>query len=439
MTAATVWGWSDRRPQRIAIAAAATLDACWLGWMTRFDAPNDWSHADPGPVFGGLATALWLHAGVVVAAVVALWTFAFGRRPVLHGGIALALLFLLYETNAFQTGFLVPEMHVAGSALLGWIVGRGVAAGLDPRAVGGHGTPADLARGSDVARDRLAEAGAVAGVVANYAVAALSKWLAAGWDWDGRIIRRLLFAFRRVDDTGPIALLGDAVRTHAWLPDALAGATLLIQSAAVLLLAGPRLRVAVALLLAAMHVSMTLTARVIDPQLLTLVGVLCLPWPRWLGRTVPGPAGIEVTPARARRTWFLAVGVAATLGTLAWTLPIRERMTVRFDVSQTPWDRSHIARAPLAPPSADLLAWLAPVAIGTPVGDAVLEAVSGDPAAGVRVVLRGPEGSTVLWLRAAEPGAPPPPVTAGGVAISYEGSAPVGAARARAFARMWRP
>ncbi|MSP93191.1 MAG: hypothetical protein EXR79_15555 [Myxococcales bacterium] len=452
MTSATVWGWYDRRPQRIAIAAAATLDACWLGWMTRFDAPNDWVHADPGPLFGGLARSPWLHGMVVVAAVVALWTFAWGRRPVLQGGVALGLLFVVYETNAFQTGFLVPEMHVAGSALLGWVVGRMVAAGLDPRAVDAHAAPADLARWANVARDRLAEAGAIAGVVANYVVAALSKWLAAGWDWDGRIIRRLLFAFRRVDDTGPIAALGDAVRTHAWLPDALAGTTLLTQSAAVLLLVGPRLRVAVALLLAGMHVAMTLTARVIDPQLLVLVGVLCLPWPRWLGRSAVGPTQVELAGREVRRTVALAVGSAALLGTCAWTLPIREAMTVRFGVSQTPWDRSRIAQAPAtvlgagrstsvwAPRAgAEVLAWLAPIGPGAAVGDAIVTAVSAVVAGGVRLTLQGKGGETVLLLHAAAIRGPPAPATTGEVAIFYEGSAPSGAARAQALAAVWRP
>ncbi|MBM3566936.1 MAG: hypothetical protein FJX42_12585, partial [Alphaproteobacteria bacterium] len=90
----------------------------------------------------------------------------------------------------------MPEAHVSGSVLLGWLCGTWVGRVARPLPVDAAADSAQLERWRAVAVDRLAEAGAVAGIVANYALSATSKWLAAGTQWDGRIIRRLLFVTR---------------------------------------------------------------------------------------------------------------------------------------------------------------------------------------------------------------------------------------------------
>lgn len=444
MTSASVWGWHDRRPLRMAIAAAATFDALWLGWMTRYDVPNDWQHADPGPIFGGLAHAPVLHALVVAATVVALWIFALGKRPVLQGSIALGLLFLVYETNAFQTGFIMPEMHVAATALLGWVVGSALAAALDPLPQDDQATSGQLAQWRWVARDRLAESLAVTGLVANYAMSAFSKWMAAGWQWDGRIIRRLLFAFRHVDDTSWMAQLADWLRLHPWLPEVLALGTLLIQSGAPLLLAGPRWRMGLGLALVAMHITMTLTTGVFDPQLVVIVGALCLPWPQWMGRTQQGPKGLRIDPDRVRPIVTKACVTAAVLATAAWVLPIRKHMTVRFNVSQTPWDRSQISRPDqaqgkdggevLPPAGPDVLAWLAPLRPGAALGSGKIARISAVAHGGVQVVVATATGEVVLQLHKIDAAAPHPPAVHGEVAIYYQGAAKDGAALAEALA-----
>lgn len=444
MTSASVWAWNDRRPLRIAIAAAATFDALWLGWMTRYDVANDWQHADPGPIFGGLAQVPVLHAVVLVATVVALWTFALGKRPVLQGSIALGLLFLVYETNAFQTGFIMPEMHVAGTALLGWVIGSLVARQLNPQVMDSNASPEQVLRWQAIARDRIAEALAVTGLVANYAMSALSKWMAAGLQWDGRIIRRLLFAFRHVDDAGWMGQLADWLRVHPWLPEALAAGTVVIQTGAPLLLVGPRWRMGVGLALAAMHISMTLTTGVFDPQLVVIVVVLCLPWPQWLGKAQAGPAALQIDPARVRPTVLQALGVAALLATAAWVLPIRKHMTVRFNVSQTPWDRSQISRPEQAQgknggqvvPDAgpDVLAWLSPLAVGTAVGDGKVTRITAVVAGGVQVVVAAPGGEVTLQLHKLDATAPHPPAVHGQLAVYYQGANKEGMRYAQALA-----
>lgn len=434
MTSASVWGWSDRKPLRVGIALAATFDSLWLGGMTRFDVANDWQHADPGPIFGGLAQTPWLHALVVLASVLSLWWFALAGRSRWAGPAALALLFLVYETNAFATGFVMPEMHVAGSALLGWILGARLAAFVGPQVSDGQASGEQLAKWQVVAEDRLAEAGAVAGIVANYGMSALSKWLAAGWQWDGRIIRRLLFAFRQVDDQAWTGAVADWLAWHPWLPEALALGTMAIQSGAVLMLAGPRLRVLWGLLLVAMHATMTVTTGVFDPQLAVIVGFFCLPWPDWLKRTAPAPQAVAVDSRRVRTALARSAAIGAALGGLAWALPIRQHMTVRFNVSQTPWDRKNISRQDgkpetqpsRAPASPAVAAWLGPLRAGAPLGAGTIAFVADVQDGGIGVQVHLPAGDVWLAIHRADPAAPRPPAAKGNLAVYYAGSAAEG-------------
>ncbi|MSQ84882.1 MAG: hypothetical protein EXR77_18750 [Myxococcales bacterium] len=442
MTSATLWGWSDRRPLRIAIACAATFDCIWLAYMTRFDVANDWQHADPGPVFGTLAAVPGLHLAVALACIGALWRFALRPTNWVTGSLALGLLFLIYETNAFATGFVMPEMHLAGSALVGWVVGALVAKGLQPVPADSLATPQQIEIWRETSHDRLAEAGAVAAMVANYAIAAASKWMAAGVQWDGRIIRRLLFAFREVDDNSRLASIADFIASHPWLPDMLAGGTLVIQTGSVLMLYSAGLRQLWGILLVSMHLTMTLTAGVMDPQLILLVALFCLPWPKWLRREKAGPATITVSADHTRRSQLLLWGAAATLAAAAWLLPIRQAMTVRFDVSQTPWDRSKIskaphrkANAPVRPPAGpEVRAWLGGLAVGSTLADGEIVFISNLFDGAIHVDVRGPTGLVQLRIHRSAAGGRPAPATSGAFAVYYSGSAADGPRWARALA-----
>jgi hypothetical protein len=429
---ASLWGGADRKPLRIAIAAAAVHDVAMLAWFTRTTLPTTHLRADPLPWLRWLADAPVAHLGLAALTVVFLGLFAFGRRNLLTGTIALLGLALLYETNAVATGNLMPEWHLSGSCLLGWLAGLAYARGLYPR---GTLPPEPFHR----LAERVAEAGAVAGIAYDYTASVISKSLVSGLAWDERPIWHMVYGFRAVGSHSPFTAAADAVLASPWLARALATGTLLIQASTILLLVNKRLRMIVGLSLVAMHLGMLASATVMNPQLTVIALVFCLPWPALRkGGTPPLVEPPEPRPEDVKKARQIAMLVAVVLAVLAWTLPLRERLAPRHDMNVTPWNLdAKVAPLPpvevLQPPAGpDELALLAPLRPGARLAGREVLAIDALRAGGITVTVAGAQGPVRLVLHRAG-GIVVAPVQVRDLAVFYQGGGADGYTLAQAL------
>lgn len=432
---ASLWGGADRRPLRIAIALAASHDVLTLAWFTRTTLPTTHLRADPLPLLRWLADTPAVHLLLAGLTLLALGTFAWGRRTFAAGTLALLGLALLYETNAVATGNLMPEWHLSGSCLLGWLAGLAYARGLYPRGTLEPSLDHSVA-------ERLAEAGAVAGIAYDYVASVLSKTLVSGLAWDERPIWHMVYGFRSVGSPTPFTWAADAVLASPLLARMLAMGTEIIQAGAILMLLHRRLRMLAGLALVAMHLGMLASATVMNPQLTVIALTFCLPWPAW--RRGGMPVAIEPPEPRIqdlRRTRGIAATVALAVVLAAWTLPIRERLAPRHDMNVTPWDLdAKVAPLPstvvqLPPAGPQELALLQPLVPGGMLARQRILAIDTLRDGGITLTVQSPSGPVRLTVHRAG-GTLAAPVQVRDLAVFYEGQGQEGIALARALAQV---
>jgi hypothetical protein len=210
------------------------------------------------------ARQLWAVAGalestpqvLILAAVglVAIVVFAWNRKPLLAGAIALTAMSVLAQMEAMDRG---PMRHqfAVGVALLGWLCG--------------------LALGTDEA---LPEIGAAAALMATYVDAGISKLLHHNWA-ESATLRAMLVSHHRVDDGSLYARYVDFVVTHARAAEMLSWATLVVQLGAVLFLVGPRWRILWGTLLLLFHLQVALLSGIGYTDAMCLLAAWSYPWP----------------------------------------------------------------------------------------------------------------------------------------------------------------
>jgi hypothetical protein len=301
------WDGRSRALLRLGLGLIAALELASLAGDLWSLHAGDRSH----PFAPGWLLALGAHpvpiAILSLVGVAALLQFARGRAQLLAGALALVLLALFAESHAALVGGPRRDLFASGVALLGWSCGLAYGRGL----------------GSDGAREDLAEAGAVAMLVATYVAAAISKLAAEGLDWtDPSTLRALLLSQRRVTDHGLASGWANAIIDHPGLSRALAAATLAIQLGAFLYLYRPWLRVAWGSLLLAFHINVALLTGIHYSGNMKLLLLLSFPWPRLL-RVPSAPLPARADPAVERRVFYAACALTAAALALAWLLPIR--------------------------------------------------------------------------------------------------------------------
>jgi hypothetical protein len=307
----STWDGHSRAPLRVGIATIAAVE------LLVESAQVDWQSRDPvaypprGGLAEGLATipgAAWLIYAMILLGLVALAT---DRRPILAGAWALLWAGLLSEWQTQIFGSPSRNAFFPGAVLLGWILGQAWARATSRAA----GTTAGRAF-----RERLAEAGALACLAAAYVGSGGSKLLSAGLGWtDGAQVRALILEQQPVASWAWLASYRDAMVEHPSMAAGAAAATLVIETGAVLLLLGPRLRLAWAAVLLGLHLNIILLCAMpyLEPMLLLVLFVV--PWPRVFGRRrIPEPDSSlhEHRPAAPRLMVLILVGIIAA----AWLL-----------------------------------------------------------------------------------------------------------------------
>ena len=285
----SAWDGHDRAPLRIGIAVIAGLEllveCLQVGWQSRDPARfpptgtlSEWLGAIPG-------AALGIEAMILVGLV----ALARDRRPVIAGLWVLLWGALLSE---WQTQIFASPSRNAffpGAAMLGWVLGQAWA----------HET-ADLRdeAAPRALREQLGEAGAVACIAAAYLGSCLSKLGAAGLGWaDGDQIRALVLWQQPLASWEWLAAYREGILRVPALARAASFATLVIEGGALLLLFGPRLRLAWATLLVGLHLNIILLCTMPYLEPMALLGLLAVPWPRLLRRPAKVSADEESPPS----------------------------------------------------------------------------------------------------------------------------------------------
>lgn len=300
------WDRCDRAPLRLGLAAIAALqwalEASQLAWQI-----HDHAHYREG---GALAQALARIPGAAwmlwALATIGLVQLARDRRPVFAGAWALTCFAVLsaWQTQVF--GSPSRNAFFPGAALLGWVLGQlWVAAPHD-----------DENRGL---RERMGEAGAIACIAAAYVGSATSKLWVGGLAWaDGAMLRALVIKQAPLASWDWLVAIREAIAGSPSLGRALGLATLVIEGGGWLLLLGRGLRTAWALAIVGLHLSITLLCTMPYLEPMALLGLLALPWPRWLHRRGDDDDRGSAQPLPAVSVLLAMVGLAWLLAPWGW-------------------------------------------------------------------------------------------------------------------------
>lgn len=300
------WDHRDRAPLRIGLATIAALqwalEASQLAWQI-----HDRAHYREG---GALAQTLARVPGAAwllwALATVGLVQLARDRQPVRAGAFALACFAL---ASAWQTQvFGSPSRNAffPGAALLGWVLGQ-LWIGERPSAAN---------RGL---RERMGEAGAIACIAAAYVGSCTSKLMVGGLAWaDGDMLRALVIKQAPLAGWDWLVAIRDGIAGSPQLGQLLAIATLVIEGGAWVLLLGRGLRTAWALAIIGLHLSITLLCTMPYLEPIALLGLLALPWPRWLHREGADDDSGTVRPLPAASVLLAMIGIAWLLAPWGW-------------------------------------------------------------------------------------------------------------------------
>jgi hypothetical protein len=303
---------------RVGVAAVAALGLLHLAWGPALTPA-------PAGLLGALSA--W-DLAAVAAALAGLARFASGPGRWLAGLIALAALGSFIESHApaFRAATLYASMTLAG-----WLLGLAFARALGLRPRPDHDRDAES----------LAASGALAALAATQVASAITKVVRPDAAWfDGWPLRLSILMDHPIDDVGPLSAIWRPVVDSLPLALATSWWIFLAELAALALpFVGPRLRAAIALHLAFVHLSFGVFFQMVlfqAPLLLVLLGVH---WRRRRSRPTTDPKPPDVDTAFATPL-ALAVMVAAAL---LFTIPEQSglrvpeaRLDTTVDLAQPP-------------------------------------------------------------------------------------------------------
>ncbi|MCA9695225.1 MAG: hypothetical protein R3A51_22875 [Nannocystaceae bacterium] len=300
---ASVFGPGGRAGLRVALAVVLCFDVGMLLWQHAFHpAPVDPLPWEPA-FLRDLHAQTWLLDVLAGLAIAGAFGFAFARKPLAPGLVALAAIGLLNESFSAYISQPWRMFFSAGAMLCGWLFGLVIArvTGADPERA-----------------DRLGEAGATAGLAATYVGAGIQKLVAGGF-LQSRALRAHIFTHHEVDDVSPLGHLSQLVATTPWMAEALEYVVVVIQVGAILYLVGPRLRMLWGALLICFHLGTLVFLHIIYIEATALLLAFSFPWGRLRSAAAPTPAPEEPPiPARVARGVILLL---IALALVAWSVP----------------------------------------------------------------------------------------------------------------------
>ncbi|MEZ4266760.1 MAG: hypothetical protein R3F39_10310 [Myxococcota bacterium] len=292
----------------------------------------------PG-VLGGLAVS---NPSLIALGVLALLcAVQFGRASAgyVWGLGYLVVLWLLDHAVAAVHGGFGTFGCFAGSALLGWLVGRVVARSL--------GWDSRRSAGELAGTESLAARCAIALFSATYVCAAVSKLGDGGLAWLDPDNMRLIVQGRVEDGPDFLYTLRTAFVSSPLAAGVATWGTLVLELGAPLMLLGKRPRALVTAGLVAMHVGILALLGIFFAQAIACCIVFGVPWRRRCAAAAN--AAIPPVPqARLRRAELLVVAASAVILGSLWLAPI-EPQRDPFDVVR-PSPMVPGAPAPSPPP-----------------------------------------------------------------------------------------
>lgn len=318
------WDGRSRAALRIGLPAIMAVEQLVEASQVAAQAADPARFPPTGALSRALASLPEAAWGLYAMIVLGLVLVARDRMPVKAGLWALAWATVLSEWQTQIFGSPSRNAFFPGAALLGWVLGQLWAEAVLERA--SEGTR-DASTHRHL-RERLGEAGALGCIAAAYVGSCTSKLLAAGTSWaDATQVRALLLWQEPLADWSWLLAWRDAIVQDPALARAAAIATLVIEGGALLLLLGPRLRLAWTVVLCGLHVTITLLCTMPYLEPCALLVLLAVPWPAAAAhaetdvRSVQAPSRTDDDDPLDRPALPLAMAVAlASVVLLAWAV-----------------------------------------------------------------------------------------------------------------------
>lgn len=251
---------------------------------------------------------VWPVVALLVIAGAAVAGFARGGRAQLWFGLlTLGAFGILVETMNAHVGFPQRRFYSIGAALLGWIVGLSFAR---------------LRNADDDRSERLAEAGAAAGLVATYANAGVQKLFSGGL-FEIHSLQAHVLTHHFIDDGSPVGTFAYFVAFHPLIATTLALTTVLIQAGSWMFLVGPRARMLWGTLLISFHLGTLVMLHIIYVEATVLLAAWCYPWARIVARLrgAPKPAKRPDDPPVEFGEFTRLACAAMLIVGAAWVVP----------------------------------------------------------------------------------------------------------------------
>lgn len=273
---------------RLTLAVVLVYDVLLLLWHHLVEPPEA-DQPEYWPQFlYAISGTPWLLWTIAACALTAIALFAARRFAIVSGFAVLLCVGLLNE--AYTSTVPAPRrmFFMAGATLIGWLAGLVLA---------------KLLQRDDQAAERLAEAGAVAGLAATFAGASIQKLLARGLFEDSAMRAVIL---DHAPYSGGLRELIRMVAENALVTRVLSTGVVFLQLGGILMIFGGRLRVIGALGLITFHLGTLVMLDIIYLQSTVLLLAVALPWHR-LTRKAPEMVPVQPLPMKA------AVGLLACL------------------------------------------------------------------------------------------------------------------------------
>ncbi len=228
---------------RAGIAITLALNAGLMAIMALGHATYSSRSDGPAAWLGGGAAFYAVGSGLTLATLVGAWMFGRGENVGRWGLACLVASSALWDLANSASGNLLVENVAPGACLFGWLVGRAYA-----RAVG----LAEVA-------DRIALRGAASAFGIGYVSSVFSKLRLAGRHWASpALVWSTVYSHRSVDGHGLSRAAADWLLSSPALARSGAVATLVLESATILLLGSARWRLLGAAAVIATHVGFLL-------------------------------------------------------------------------------------------------------------------------------------------------------------------------------------
>lgn len=348
---------------------------------------------------------VWPVVVLLVFAAIGVLGFARGKRAQLvFGLLTLVCLAVLVEVLGAHVNQHRRRFYSVGATLLGWLLGLIVG----------------RLRGADEARsERLAEAGAMAGLAATYCNAGIQKIMSGGL-FETYSLPGYIYTHHHVDDSSPIGMLAFYVATHPKVAMTIALSIVVVQLGAWTTLMSQRMRMIWGALLISFHLGTLVFLHIIYFMATILLLAWCFPWARWMARVRGRPPPAELTkeqhPPLDRRTLTIMVVAAGVFVGVASVVPVPHP---RATYGEPPDFPPRIYVPPPDPPPPPVLTKVGPLALGEPLADWIIGGLEVRDAV-LRIELQRGEQRVRFGVSGPAGDAPPGPHSVGDLHIFYD-------------------